>query len=250
MGLTARLRSTFSQTHVIAEGEAAGLKLVARRADPNFARGTYERPVQQAVASSLSQGDVFYDIGANLGFFSLIAARRVGAQGHVYAFEPVRHNADAVARSAHLNNLDMIEIFAEAVGATTGRAELLLASHSGGAALASAGAPPDMRGRVEVDIVTLDEAIARRGLRPPSLVKIDVEGAEMDVIYGMMQTLRAHRPLVIYEIDDATRQGLERKANDIAAQLTAVGYALKLLPASYPNDTWQVEHVLAQPCAV
>lgn len=245
--LTAKVLGVFGDARVIAKGEAAGLKLVAKGADPNFVRGTYEPPIQQAIAANLAPGDIFFDIGANIGFFCLIAARRVGPRGQVYAFEPVPRNAEAVAESARLSGFDTVRVFAEAAGATTGRGQLLLADHIGGAALASAGAPPDMSGRLEVGIVTIDDAIAHRGLRPPSLVKIDVEGAEIDVLGGMMETLRGHRPKVIYEVDDATREGLDRKARKIAEFLTAAGYALKPLPASYDNREWQVEHVFAQP---
>lgn len=245
MGLLSKVLGTFS-THSIAAGEAAGLKLVARGADPSFACGTYERPMQAAVSSNLSFGDVFCDIGANIGFFSLIAARKVGPQGCVYAFEPVPANASAIVRSARVNHFHNVTVFAEAIGGATGRAELLLARHIGGAMLASAGAPPDMRGRIEVDVVTLDEAIVRRGLRPPSLIKIDVEGAEIDALRGMAEILRVHRPTVIYEIDDATRDRLNRKARAIEALLTAAGYSLSPLPKSYPGEEWHVEHVLAQ----
>ncbi|RWP46009.1 MAG: FkbM family methyltransferase [Mesorhizobium sp.] len=247
MTLTARFLSVFGDARVIAKGEAAGLKLVAKSADPNFVRGTYEPPIQQAIAANLAPGDAFFDIGANIGFFSLIAARRVGPRGQVYAFEPVPRNAAAVAESARLSGFDTIRVFAEAAGAISGRGQLLLAHHIGGAALASAGAPPDMSGRLEVSIVAIDDAIAQRGLRPPSLVKIDVEGAEIDVLAGMTETLRRHGPKVIYEVDDATREGLDRKARKIAELLTAAGYALKPLPASYGNGEWRVEHVLAQP---
>jgi len=243
----AKLVEAFSYRHTVAAGEAAGLKLITRSGDNNFARGTYEQPVQDAVVENLSPGDVFYDIGANIGFFSLVAAQRVGVRGRVYAFEPVLGNATAIVRNAKLNGIDKIEVFREAVGATTGRGQLLLARHIGGAVLASAGAPPDMRGRIEVDVIALDDVIVRRNLQPPTLVKIDVEGAEIDVLRGMTGTLRMHHPNVIYEIDDATRSGLERKAGDIAAFMAAAGYRLKPLPASYPDNAWHVAHVLARP---
>jgi FkbM family methyltransferase len=249
MKFMAKLLDALSSCHTVAEGEAAGLKLATRSGDRNFARGTYEQPVQDAIASNLLPGDVFYDIGANIGFLSLVAARRVTVDGRVYAFEPLPRNAAAIAYNAKLNGFHMIEVFPEAVGASTGRNELLLAHHIGGAALASAGPPPDMRGQIEVDVVRLDDAIARRDLLPPSLVKIDVEGAEIDVLRGMTGTLRTHWPTVIYEIDDATREGLDRKASDIAAFMTAAGYDLTPLPASYPNEAWHVEHVLARPGA-
>ena len=247
MTLLARLLGAFSSSHVVANGFAAGLRLVARRADPTFAQGTYEPPIQDAIVSNLNAGDVFFDIGANIGFFSLIAARRVGEDGRVYAFEPVARNAAAIKRSVELNRLGMIEVFPEAVGSHSYRGELLLAHHIGGAALSSAGAPPDFSNRVPIDVVALDDIIGRRGLRPPSLVKIDVEGAEIDVLRGMPETLRVCRPTIIYEVDDETREGIDRKGRVIAEFLTAAGYMLEPLPPAYPEQGWQIVHVLSRP---
>ncbi len=246
MQLMTKLRDALAPT-VVEAGEAAGLKLTARRADPNFARGTYERPLQVFIAKNLSAGDVFYDIGANIGFFSLIAARHVGPQGRIYSFEPVPENAAAISRSAHLNGFDTVDVFAAAVGSSDGRAELMLARHIGGATLASVGPPPDLCGRIEVDLVSIDTVIAQRGLRPPSLIKIDVEGAELEALTGMVGTLRAHRPTVLYEIDDASRAGLVRKVEALAAFWSAAGYVLTPLPAAYQGIDWHVAHVVARP---
>jgi FkbM family methyltransferase len=250
VGLMTRLRGALlSETRAIAAGEAAGLTLVARGADPDFLRGTYEVPIQRAIAGALAPGDCFYDIGANIGFFSLVAARRVGADGQVYAFEPVPDNAAAIAESARLNGLATITVFAEAVGASPGREELTLTQHIGGAALASIPPPPDCMGRIEVDVIRLDDAIAARGLRPPSLVKIDVEGAEAAVLTGMADTLRRHRPALVYEVDDATRAGLDRKAQVLAEIVTSAGYELQPLPEAYAITDWHVAHVMARPAA-
>lgn len=249
MQLISKLRDAIPITRVIADGHAAGLKIAVARADPDFARGSYERPLQNVVAAELCPGDVFYDIGANIGFFSLIAARRVGAHGHVYAFEPVPGNAAAIARHAYLNGFATIEVFPHAVGAQTERAELRLAHHIGGAVLAAVGEPPDLRGRMAVDVVALDDIIARKKLRPPTLVKIDVEGAELNVLSGMRHTLGAAKPKVVYEIDDASPGGLERKATKLAGFLRGLGYVLTPLPAAYPDVAWQVAHVLARPGA-
>jgi len=247
MALIERVLHRIWPTRVIGGGKAAGLKLVAARADPDFALGVYELPMQEAIAASLREGDVFYDIGANIGFFSLIAARCVRAAGRVYAFEPVPANADAIRKSSTLNGMNMIDVFAEAVGAESGCGELLLARHIGGAALASAGAPPDLRGRIKVDVVAIDHVVARRGMRPPTLVKIDVEGAEMDVLRGMRGTIQRWRPTIIYEVDDATREGLERKMVVIASFMRSTEYKLTMLSASYRDASWHVEHVLARP---
>lgn len=242
-----RLRRRLFATHVIRAGLNAGKRIALRRPDPAFLDGSYEAPIQTALAEHLAEGAVFYDVGANVGFFSLLAASIVGDSGAVYAFEPVPANAASIRHSARLNRLSNIEVFEEAVGERSGSASLILSRHIGGATLASKGAPQDATGEIEVAVTTLDDAIADRGLRPPSLIKIDVEGAELEVLRGMTDTLAIHRPPILYEIDDATPEGLARKRREIASLLNAAGYRSIALPDAYPNIGWQVAHHLALP---
>lgn len=241
-----RLSNLFSDVRQITGGPGAGLKIVPLKGDREISLGTYEAPVQQALIDNVGPGGVVYDIGANVGFFTMLAARWVGPTGRVYAFEPVARNADAIKRSTRLNGFDAVEVFEKAVGATSGMAELNLAQHIGGAMLASVGAPPDQRGSVAVETVALDDFIATLGLRPPSLVKVDVEGAELDVLRGMAATLNAHGPVLIAEIDDATEAGLEQKTRELSALLTGLGYELSGLIPSYPGIGWRVAHFVGR----
>lgn len=242
-----RVRRRIFTTHVIGAGRNAGMRLALRRPHPDFLDGSYEAVVQTTIAEHLSDGSVFYDIGANIGFFSLLAAPIVGPRGAVYAFEPVPGNASSIRHTAQLNRLPNIEVFEEAAGERSGRAQLVLTHHIGGAALSSASSPLDMIGVIDVAVTALDDAIANRGLRPPSLVKIDVEGAELQVLRGMTNTLTADRPTILYEVDDATAEGLARKREAIRAFLRSSGYSSTDLPESYPGIDWHVAHALAVP---
>src|SRR5918994_1204228 len=76
-------------TRTVLRGPAAGLRISTGNSSANYAEGTNELPVQHAVEELLRKGDTFFDIGANVGFFSLLAARRVGTHGKVVAFEVV-----------------------------------------------------------------------------------------------------------------------------------------------------------------
>ncbi len=241
------LTGLFSNVREIRGGQGAGLKIVPLKGDREITLGTYELPVQQALSENVGPGGVVYDVGANIGYFTMLAARRVGQAGQVYAFEPVARNAAAIERAALLNGFDRVTVFEKAVGASTGPSELLLARHIGGAMLASVGAPPDRSGSVEVEVVALDNFIDERRLRPPSLIKIDVEGAELEVLRGMTDTLRTQAPLLIVELDDATEQGLAAKTRALAALLDGLDYGLAPLAPSYPGAGWSVAHFLAQP---
>src|SRR5687768_12354856 len=101
LGLLSGSPGRFLKTRVwtVEEGEAAGLKLTLPQ-NLDYIFGSSEPPVQQCVARSLAPGGVFYDVGANVGFFSLLAAQRVGRGGSVYSFEPVSENVAAIRRNA------------------------------------------------------------------------------------------------------------------------------------------------------
>jgi hypothetical protein len=132
------LRSTgllnlFSDMREVAGGYGAGLKLIPMKGDREITLGAYEIPVQKALIENAQPGGVVYDVGANVGYFSLLAARRVGPEGRVYAFEPVARNAAAIERSARANGFHAVEVFEKAVGAADGAADLNLARHIAGA---------------------------------------------------------------------------------------------------------------------
>lgn len=227
---------------VIRAGHGAGLQFDTRGSDPRFRAGNYEQPVQDTMKSHLHAGDVVYDIGANLGFISLLAARFVGPTGQVHAFEPVPANAARIARNAARNGFANVTVHETAISNVSGQADLLLAEHVGGAVLASAGAPPDPAGRITVDLTAIDHLV---GTPPPTFVKIDVEGAELEVLQGMRTTATRHRPTILCEIDAPDRQSLGERKSSIVAELADLGYAVRQLSPSYPQVGWCVEHLLA-----
>ena len=230
----------------IKSGPGNGLRFDAGSGSEHFLSGAYERPVQEAIASMVRSGDVCYDIGANLGFFSLLFSRFAGPGGSVYAFEPVPGNADAIERNARINGLENVKILRIALCQVDGTAELLLAHHVGGATLQSAGVPPDLAGSLMVHTASVDTLVRNQELPPPNIVKIDVEGAELDVLRGMERVLRNWAPAVIAEVDDQTAAGCEQKVSSCQTFLRGLGYHVELLPNSYPDGKWFVRHFAAR----
>ena len=229
------------------QGIGAGLKFHPDESNPTFARGTYELPIQQILAQYLKPGDVFYDIGANIGFFSTIAARLVGKSGQVYSFEPVAKNVARVRRNAKLNRFSQIKVFPKAVSENSGQGNLLLAQHSGGATLATAGMPPDMTGAVQVDLISIDDWLDRQKLKPPSLIKIDVEGAELEAIKGMLQTIRTFKPILLYEVDDDRLDRFQQKQEELDTYVKELGYQVSHTANAYNVPGWHIGHSIAIP---
>lgn len=231
---------------VVRAGPAAGLRFAAPGDSSAFLSGQYELPVQEALHRIVRPGDTVFDVGANVGFFTLLAARLAGPTGQVLAFEPVPGNVSTIRRNLRLNQNTNVEICQAAVGERNGHAELVLADHSGGAALASVPKPPDARGSIQVKKVTLDEVIASRKFPPPNVVKIDVEGAELQVLQGMTNTLNDLRPVVLLEFDGPESEDVERRLALASTILADAGYVVERLPDAY-QTRWVVRHILALP---
>jgi FkbM family methyltransferase len=174
----------------VVAGPGKGLRLHLRGSNPGYLVGGSEPDVQRMVAR-LGPGDVLYDVGANIGFFSLIAARN-GATA--IAFEPSPTAATLLRRNARANQLD-IQLFTVAIGEAPGHA-LLSADQHLTARIGHHGTP--------VRVVRLDDV---DDIPPPTLVKIDVEGFETHVLRGMTRILRTHNPLIICEIHDRNLSG-------------------------------------------
>jgi FkbM family methyltransferase len=162
----------------------------------SIATGMLETSVQEAMLRHLGTGGVLYDVGANLGFFSLLGARLAGPEGHVYAFEPAPENVLALRRHIGLNRVENVSVLEQAAAAESGRGRLQLVDDRSWSKLEGYGEHPGTERVVDVELVAIDAL----DLRPPTVVKIDVEGSELAVLEGMTATLERHQPAVICEV--------------------------------------------------
>lgn len=161
--------------------------------------GSQDPWVLQTCLSLVKPGEVFFDVGANAGFMSLSVATHFHDEVRVFAFEPQPSLARSVAVSAHLNNLKRCHVFETMLGAKDGTAELYLVAH---AIHASAIARKSGAAVIERPVWRLDSLIAAGVVPPPAVVKIDVEGAEFDVLRGAERLLGEQPPCLILEADE------------------------------------------------
>jgi FkbM family methyltransferase len=175
----------------------------------SLAFGNLETSVQEAMLRHLAPGDVFYDIGANLGFFSLLGARLVNGGGRVFAFEPAPANAAAIRRNIELNGLNNVEVLEHAVSERAGIGQLQVVEDQSWSKLAEYGPHPNTQAVLDVDLVSIDDLLSERRLPPPSMVKLDVEGAEIAALRGMHDTVAAHHPAIVCELHDTHGPFLE-----------------------------------------
>jgi FkbM family methyltransferase len=165
-------------------------------------RGQYEAAEAAFVRRLLRPGDTAVDAGAHIGFFTMQLAAAVGPAGRVYAFEPFDDNADLLDRSMAENRFgDRIELRRAAVGSTSGTATLTFPRetlNTGGAYLLRHGTAP-LAGNLEkaIPVAALDDLPLRRPVR---FIKMDVEGAEPQVLRGAARLIREDRPIILSEL--------------------------------------------------
>jgi FkbM family methyltransferase len=192
----------------------------------------------------LKPGMVFVDVGANDGYYSLFAARRVGASGRVIAVEPSSRERANLERNLARNGLDNVIVVSAALGAEPGVADLRLAQgkHSGHNTLGKFAHDDVQAASLErVKVQTLDSVVAELGLDRIDFVKIDVEGAEASVVAGARSVLKEMRPVMILEINDAA---LRAQGNSAAALLSALrtDYGYEIL--NFSQTTGMLEPVV------
>lgn len=177
--------------------------------------GTYERESQRVFLQHVKAGDVVFDIGANVGFFTLLAAK-LAKGGVVYAFEPLPRNLDYLRRHIEMNKVPNAEVFAVAVAEERGVARFAVAEHPAMGGLAEGGG-------LEVATDTLDQLVAEARIRKPDFIKIDVEGAEHDVLRGAAAVLKEAKPTIFLSAHGWQQHEL------CTALLREAGYAIEVV---------------------
>ncbi|HEX8714156.1 MAG TPA: FkbM family methyltransferase [Solirubrobacteraceae bacterium] len=228
---------------VVAHGRAAGLRIDPAGAAAGYALGTSEPAIQDAFAERVPAGGVVWDVGANVGFYSLIAARLVG-DGRVFAFEPLPANQEAIRRNVALNGFQNVELVGVALSDAEGEAELELHGDPTWAKLDTSADTAFKRdsavaGSVRVPVTTLDAQLAR--LSAPGLVKIDIEGAEVAALRGAERLLTEVRPTIICELHGTNAAVVE--------VLESHGYDVRTVetPDVAPREAAWHAHVVGTP---
>ena len=179
--------------------------------------GVYEWNKQRAFVKQLTVGDVVFDVGAQAGFYTLLAAKLVGPSGHVVAFEPDPGNLLQLGRHIRENRLANVTVVSAAVSDSRGprRFQRDIGRRLQGRL--------DARGDIVVETVDLDRLWGDRMVPAPRLIKIDVEGEEVAVVRGARHLLGECKPIVLVATHStALRFACQR-------ELEACGYVIQPL---------------------
>lgn len=152
--------------------------------------------------NQLKEGDVFIDIGANIGAFALIASKCVGPSGRVVAFEPVPYVFEYLSANVLRNQLTNITLEPKAVYSKSEKI-LLHVSGLGNTGMTSIFSHEEKIGDViKVQSVAFDDYLINQGIEKVDMIKLDIEGAEFEALQGMKESLRKFRPVLFIEINN------------------------------------------------
>lgn len=167
------------------QGQKMLLAPQGRYPSPDMVADRYEPATTRLFREVLAPGMVVVDIGANVGYFSLLAADLVGPSGKVYAVEPEPQNNAILRKNVDLNSYSNVRVIEKAISNYTGSVQLFLSALDNGSHSISDAAARGVASEVQVAATTLDDLLEQEGWPQVDLVKIDVEGAEMLVLEGM-----------------------------------------------------------------
>jgi FkbM family methyltransferase len=183
----------------------------------------FEGEAQEIIRGIVKPGDVVYDIGANVGYMTLLFAALCGPEGRVFAFEPSPANFPRLRRHVDLNRERNVMLQNCAVSDTEGVA---LFAEEGSMSHIVPSNSNGKGGGVQVRTVRLDDFIYRDGHAPPTVVKVDVEGHAGRCLAGMQRVLCVAKPTLLYELHDP------READEVSVALSEFSYVATAIDSS------------------
>lgn len=173
----------------VLQGKLRGYRWIAGSSNHGCWLGSYEFEKQRIIGQMVKQGTVAYDVGAHVGFYTLLFSRLTGPTGKVFAFEPFPLNIAYLRHHIALNHLPNVEVMEYAVSNSSGITSFLEGLNSSMGHI-------DADGNLNVLQVTLDELVKSRSVIPPHYIKMDIEGGEYKALLGAEAMLRAYHPII------------------------------------------------------
>jgi FkbM family methyltransferase len=202
-----------------------------------FVLGAYEPNAFMFLRTALQPGMVVVDGGANEGLFTLFAAQRVGPEGTVLSVEPSTREFERLEANIEINRLGNVKAFKVALGSRAGEVVLAVAEprHAGMNTVEPRdpghSVPLWTESTEAVSLETIDEIVARSGLARLDLVKLDIEGSEVDALDGAHAAIARFRPIILLEAEEERLAQQGRTKEDLTRALDELGYDLWVFDA-------------------
>jgi len=211
-------------------GRLRGMKWISGSSDHSCWLGIFESVKQNAFSAQVSTGQVVFDVGANAGFFSLLASVLVGSKGMVFSFEPAPRNLHYLRQHLELNRINNCVVFDCAVSSSSGWAEF----DTGASPLMGHLAEPGSTDTFTVRKVTLDQLVLSKEISVPDLIKFDIEGEEYNALLGASQILDEYGPVILCETHG------QRVHGQCCELLAGLGYTVESLDERRLSQTSEI----------
>ena len=194
--------------------------------------GFYEKETSILMSALLKEGDLVIDVGAHIGYFSLLASRLVGNTGRVFAFEPIKDNLTRLRHNIAINEVSNVVVVPKASGDYVGLASFYYTrDNDGGHALWDVGKHPfNVQSKkdpltLEVPITTLEHYFKDVDLAALKMIKIDAEGNELNVLKGAQNILQQYRiKCISWEQNDFALAQMGHSENELRSYMQDLGY--------------------------
>lgn len=174
--------------------------------------GIYEKEKQKAISKLVKPGMICYDIGAHVGFYSLLFSKLIGNNGYIYAFEPLLRNVELLKKHLKINTIKNVKIITALVSEKLGYTKFDNSNDSFTGKISNKG--------IKIKTISIDEEINNKNISPPNIVKIDVEGHELFVLNGMKKTLILYKPILFIALDNKkTKKNVFIFLNDLGYKI-------------------------------
>lgn len=170
-------------------GPLKGFKWITGASNHSYWLGIYEKQMKSLLVDSLEKGNVFFDLGGHVGYYSLLGSRCVGNGGKVFCFEPLPRNVHYLKQHMEMNSIRNVVVYEGAVAHFDGDFNLSDTS--------PVGAKLSHEGRLRVRVFSLRNLIESKSLPVPDVIKMDIEGAETELLFDL-KTLLASSKIKIF----------------------------------------------------
>ena len=211
----------------ILQGKLKGQKWIVGSGVHGCWLGSYELEKQQLFEKTIQAGKVVFDLGANVGFYTLLSSVLVGSKGKVVAFEPLPRNLVFLRQHMSINHVDNVTIMDAAVSDTTGTITFDTGPHSSMGKIAE-------NGTLKVTTVVLDTLFEMGEIPAPDYMKIDIEGAELMALQGATRVLDKYHPTIFLATHG---KEVHQKCLEF---LTSLGYTLRSINEKNLEETDEV----------
>jgi FkbM family methyltransferase len=222
-GKTIRLTTPDGSERKIRYGLLKGEKWIISSGYSQYWMGNYEPEITEKFVKYAKRSKVIYDIGAHIGYYTLLASKFTEPGGKIFAFEPLPENIQKLQRHVEINDRSNVVIIEKAVSFKTGET-IFTNSGNNVANTICENSPMFQFGKtIEVNTTSLDDLLLTGFVLPPQLIKMDIEGAEFDALRGAEILLRKHHPTIFLSTHNCQNQGVHKMCCDY---LINMGYSL------------------------